>query len=181
MTLARRALMSIAILAAVLGPSAAVVLHHQSEEHEHTMKCLAAYMAFIQVVGGPAEESVERLKRCEQSPLGDEPIHLSPSERSLRSVVGPATLAPAGLRIRREEPPRQPANAEHKPNQQQQEHVAEHCREQPLHSCILTRFGKSDETSPKSLRREPPLSGAAKIRLRGHRFLLERLRRERQD
>jgi hypothetical protein len=80
MTLARRALMSIAILAAVLGPSAAVVLHHQSEEHEHTMKCLAAYMAFVQVVGGPAEESVERLKRCEQSPLGDEPIHLGPRE-----------------------------------------------------------------------------------------------------
>ena len=44
------------------------------------MKGLAAYMAFIQVVGGPEEESVDRLKRCEQAPHGEEPIHLGARE-----------------------------------------------------------------------------------------------------
>ena len=44
------------------------------------MKCLAAYMAFIEVIGGPEQERTERLKTCELSPLGEEPIHLAPSE-----------------------------------------------------------------------------------------------------
>src|SRR5580700_7187224 len=52
----------------------------ESAENQHTMKCLAAYVAFIQVVGGPEEESIERLKTCERSPIGEEPVHLGPSE-----------------------------------------------------------------------------------------------------
>lgn len=80
MTLARRAVIAVAIVAGVLAVTAAVFSHRRSEEHEHTMKCLAAYMAFIQVVGGPEEESVDRLKRCEQAPNGEEPIHLGARE-----------------------------------------------------------------------------------------------------
>ena len=55
-------------------------LTRESAENQHTMKCLAAYVAFIQVVGGPEEESIERLKTCERSPIGEEPVHLGPSE-----------------------------------------------------------------------------------------------------
>ena len=80
MTLTRRALVALAIVAGALALAAAVLSRRQSQEHEHTMKCLAAYMAFIQVIGGPEEESIERLKRCEQAPNDEEPIHLGPRE-----------------------------------------------------------------------------------------------------
>ena len=80
MTLARRAVVALAIVAGAAALTAAVFLHRRSEEHEHMMKCLAAYMAFIQVIGGPAEESVDRLKNCEQAPNGEEPVHLGPRE-----------------------------------------------------------------------------------------------------
>ena len=75
-----RALLAVAIVAGIVGIGGAVILRHRIEEHEHTMKCLAAYMAFIQVIGGPEEESIERLRRCEQAPAGQEPIHLEPRE-----------------------------------------------------------------------------------------------------
>jgi hypothetical protein len=80
MTFARRALMSIAIIAAAVGGTVAVVSHRQSAEHQHSMKCLAAYTAFIQVIGGPEDEGLARLKACEQSPIGEETIHLGPRE-----------------------------------------------------------------------------------------------------
>jgi hypothetical protein len=80
MTLASRALVAIALVAAVLGITVAVLSHRRSEEHEHTVKCLAAYMAFIQVIGGPEDESTDRLRRCEQAPNGEEPIHLGSRE-----------------------------------------------------------------------------------------------------
>jgi hypothetical protein len=89
----RRALLAIAIVAGIAGIGGAVVLHHRSEEHEHTMKCLAAYMAFIQVIGGRQEESVERLKACEQSRTGEEPIHLGPREHPFVVTQYEACLA----------------------------------------------------------------------------------------
>ena len=76
----RSATLAIAIIAGIAGIGGAVVLRHRTEEHGHEIKCLAAYMAFIQVIGGPEEESIERLRMCEQSPFGEEPIHLSPRE-----------------------------------------------------------------------------------------------------
>src|ERR1043166_3633639 len=42
-------------------------------KHEHSMMCLAAYMAYRQVVGGPEEAALKRLKGCEDSRPGDEP------------------------------------------------------------------------------------------------------------
>jgi hypothetical protein len=79
-TFGRLTLTIIAIVAGVFGVIAAVLSYHRSEEQQHTMRCLAAYMAFIQVIGGPQEQSVDRLKACEQSPIGGEPIHLEPRE-----------------------------------------------------------------------------------------------------
>ena len=93
MTLARHAVSGVAIIAGILALTAAVLSHRQSQEHEHTMKCLAAYMAFIQVIGGPEEESVERLKTCEQSPHGEEPIHLDPREHPFVVAQYEACLA----------------------------------------------------------------------------------------
>ena len=93
MTLARRALVAIAIVAGVLALTAAVLSHRQSQEHEHTITCLAAYMAFIEVIGGPEEESVERLRRCEQAPQGEEPIHLGPREHPFVVTKYEACLA----------------------------------------------------------------------------------------
>ena len=80
MTLTRRALTAIAIVAGVSGVTGAFLSYRRSEEHQHAMTCLAAYMAFIQVVGGPEEESIGRLKTCEQSAAGEEPIHLGARE-----------------------------------------------------------------------------------------------------
>jgi hypothetical protein len=80
MTLPRRGLLALALVAGALAIGGGVLSYRRSEEHEHTMKCLAAYMASIQVIGGPEEESVDRLRRCEQSPHGGEPIHLGPRE-----------------------------------------------------------------------------------------------------
>ena len=68
MTLPRRGFVALALVAGALAIGGGVLSHRRSEEHEHTMKCLAAYVAFIQVIGGPEEESVERLKSCEQAP-----------------------------------------------------------------------------------------------------------------
>ena len=76
----RGATLAIAIIAGIVGVGGAVVLQRRTEAHEHTMKCLAAYMAFIQVIGGPEEQSIARLKACEQSSVGEEPIHLGPRE-----------------------------------------------------------------------------------------------------
>ena len=52
-------------------------------KHEHSMMCLAAYMAYRQVVGGPEEAALKRLKGCEDSRPGDEPIRLDPREHAL--------------------------------------------------------------------------------------------------
>ena len=93
MTLARRAVFAVAIVAGALALTATVLSHRQSQEHEHTIKCLAAYMAFIEVIGGPEEESIERLKRCEQTPLGEEPIHLGPREHPFVVTQYEACLA----------------------------------------------------------------------------------------
>jgi hypothetical protein len=92
-TLARRAVFAVALIAGVLAITAAVLSHSQSQEHEHTMKCLAAYMAFIQVVGGPEEESIERLKSCERAPHGEEPIHLGAREHPFVVTQYEACLA----------------------------------------------------------------------------------------
>ena len=46
------------------------------------MKCLAAYMTMKQVIGGPEAEALEKLQRCEHSPLGQEQIHLDPTEHA---------------------------------------------------------------------------------------------------
>jgi len=51
-------------------------------KHEHSMMCLAAYMAYRQVVGGPEEAALERLKACEDAAPGDEPIRLDPREHA---------------------------------------------------------------------------------------------------
>src|ERR1051326_1745548 len=93
MTLAPRGLVALALVAGALAVGGGVLSHRRSEEHEHTMKCLAAYMAFIQVIGGPEEESVDRLKRCEQSPHGEEPIHLGPREHPFGVTQYEACLA----------------------------------------------------------------------------------------
>jgi hypothetical protein len=39
--------MALAVVAGALAIGGGVLSHRRSEEHEHTMKCLAAYMAFI--------------------------------------------------------------------------------------------------------------------------------------
>ena len=93
MTLASRTLLALALIAGVLGVTAAVLSHRRSEEHEHTMKCLAAYMAFIQVIGGPQDESADRLRICEQAPKGEEPIHLGPREHPFVVTQYEACLA----------------------------------------------------------------------------------------
>ena len=51
----------------------------RSAEQRHAMTCLAAYVAFIQVMGSP-EEATSRLQTCEQSRPGDEPLHLNSTE-----------------------------------------------------------------------------------------------------
>jgi hypothetical protein len=43
------------------------------------MTCLAAYVAFIEVIGS-REEAVSRLQSCEDARSGEEPIHLSSTE-----------------------------------------------------------------------------------------------------
>ena len=88
-----RALLAVAVVAAIAGVGGAVVLRHRTEQHEHTMKCLAAYMAFIQVIGGPQDESVGRLRACEQSRVGEEPIHLGPREHPFVVTQYEACLA----------------------------------------------------------------------------------------
>ena len=72
---ARAVLLAIAIVASlsVAGGSYAILSSRNSAE-QHLIKCLAAYAAFVQVIG--ASGSTERLSGCEQSPLGPEPIHL---------------------------------------------------------------------------------------------------------
>ena len=50
-------------------------------------------MAFIQVIGGPQEESVGRLRACEQSRLGEEPIDLGPREHPFVVTQYEACLA----------------------------------------------------------------------------------------
>src|ERR1700680_2331419 len=83
-TQARRALRALAIVVGFLSiagaGSYAIMSARDSAKNQHTMKCLAAYVAFIQVLGGPEEETIERLKTCERSPIGEGPIHLGPSE-----------------------------------------------------------------------------------------------------
>ena len=83
-TQARRALTALAIVVGFLSIAGAggyaIMSARVSAEHQHTMRCLAAYMAFIQVVGGPEDEGIDRLRTCERSAIGEEPIHLGPSE-----------------------------------------------------------------------------------------------------
>jgi hypothetical protein len=74
MPLARRALVALTLVAGVLALTAMFLSYRRSEEHEHTMKCLAAYMAFIQVIGGPEEESVDRLKTARSRRMARSPF-----------------------------------------------------------------------------------------------------------
>ena len=84
MTTARRALSAVAIvlgLLSVIGAGSFVITSaRESEENQHEMKCLAAYVAFIEVIGGSEEERIGRLKTCERSRIGEKPIHLDPRE-----------------------------------------------------------------------------------------------------
>jgi hypothetical protein len=79
MTRIRAVFLAIAIVASlsVAGGSYAILSSRNSAE-QHLVKCLAAYAAFVQVIG--AAGSTERLSGCEQSPLGQEPIHLEPRD-----------------------------------------------------------------------------------------------------
>jgi hypothetical protein len=96
-TQARRALTALAIVIGFLSIAGAggyaIMSARESAENQHTMKCLAAYVAFIQVVGGPEGESIERLKTCERSPIDEEPIHLRPSEHPFVVAKYEACLA----------------------------------------------------------------------------------------
>ena len=80
----RRALTAVAIIIAFLGIAEAarfaIDSARGSAENQHTMTCLAAYVAFIEVIGGSEEERIGRLKTCERSRVGEEPIHLDASE-----------------------------------------------------------------------------------------------------
>jgi hypothetical protein len=73
--------------------SYAMLSAHRSAEHQHTMKCLAAYMAYVQVVGGPEAEGINRLRACEISPIGEEPTHLGPREHAFVVTKYEACLA----------------------------------------------------------------------------------------
>ena len=75
----RAVFLAIAIFASlfVAGGSYAVLSSRSSAE-QHLIKCLAAYAAFVQVIG--ASGSTERLNTCEGSPLGQEPVHLEPRD-----------------------------------------------------------------------------------------------------
>ena len=79
---------------AVVGAvSYAMLSTRVSVTNEHTMKCLAAYVSFIQVMGGPGEEGLERLNTCERSPIGEESIHLGPREHPFTVQKYEACLA----------------------------------------------------------------------------------------
>jgi hypothetical protein len=84
---ARRAWVELALVAglfAIIGAvSYAFVSAHHAAEHEHSMKCLAAYMTMKQVIGGPEAEALEKLESCEHSPVGKEQIHLDAREHPL--------------------------------------------------------------------------------------------------
>ena len=89
---ARRALTALAIVVALGGFSYAILSGRGAAKHEHMIKCLSAYMAFLQVVG-PEPEGIERLKSCEHSPNGEEPIHLEPREHPFVATKYEACLA----------------------------------------------------------------------------------------
>jgi hypothetical protein len=78
-----RAFTALAIMAGALIVAGAAGLSidrsRKLTEQQHTMTCLAAYVAFIQVMGSP-EEATTRLQSCEQSRSGEEPVHLKPTE-----------------------------------------------------------------------------------------------------
>ena len=59
----------------------AIDASQRSAEQRHTMTCLAAYVAFIEVTGS-SEEGISRLQDCEHARSGEEPIHLSPTEHA---------------------------------------------------------------------------------------------------
>ena len=65
----------------------------RSAEQQHTMKCLAAYMAYVQVVGGPEAEGIDRVRTCEMAPVGEEPIHLGLREHAFVVTKYEACLA----------------------------------------------------------------------------------------
>ena len=90
--LARRALTALAIVVALGSFSYAILSARDSAGHEHMIKCLAAYIAFLQVVG-PEPEGIERLKSCEHSPNGEEPLHLEPREHPFVVTKYEACLA----------------------------------------------------------------------------------------
>ena len=85
------AVASLFVLAGAL--SHAMLSAHRSAEHQHTMTCLAAYMAYVQVVGGPEAEGIDRLRTCEIAPVGEEPIHLGPREHAFVITKYEACLA----------------------------------------------------------------------------------------
>jgi hypothetical protein len=79
---ARRALTALAIVVALGGFSYAILSTRGAAKHEHMIKCLSAYMAFLQVVG-PEAEGIERLKSCEHSPNGMSTRQMARSPSSL--------------------------------------------------------------------------------------------------
>jgi hypothetical protein len=84
-TAAHRSLATIAIVLGFLSIAGAgsywiTKSTRRSDENEHTMKCLAAYVAFVQIIGGSEEERIARLRTCERSPIGEEPLHLNARE-----------------------------------------------------------------------------------------------------
>jgi hypothetical protein len=73
---------AIAAAAVLFGGAALLAISsaHRSTEQQHTLTCLPAYMAYVRVIGGPPEKSIERLRKCELSPIGHEPVGLDPTE-----------------------------------------------------------------------------------------------------
>jgi hypothetical protein len=96
MMLARRALTALAIVVALGGFSYAILSGRGAAKHEHMIKCLSAYIAFLQVVG-PEAEGIERLKSCEHSPDGEEPIHLEPREPKYEACLAAHLLMSSDL------------------------------------------------------------------------------------
>jgi hypothetical protein len=82
-TRTRRAFTALAIMAGALSVAGAASLaidwSRQVTEQRHTLTCLAAYVAFIQVMGSP-EQATSRLQTCEQSRSGEEPLQLKSTE-----------------------------------------------------------------------------------------------------
>ena len=84
MTRTHRAFTALAIMAGAVTVAGAARLaidrSGQLTEQQHTMTCLAAYVAFIRVMSSSEEEAIRRLSICEKSQPGEEPIQLDARE-----------------------------------------------------------------------------------------------------